>query len=398
MSVAKTEETVLPALSSEDRAALRAYLQRSEVRLSTMHRIGGAFLSGAGLLFLIPVFFRDGFNIVFNEMLENAQGWNLIILVVLLGATAFLPLCAFYLLVRDIIVFYFVPHHFKDGLEHSLPRFALTGIAFSEAESLDVKNVIRQEQMIKDARQFIVPRREVERQMYQALYSKLEAGIVSQERRDRISEYVRTHPEDRKAEGELQAQFAIFGLAGTQDRTLIEEAAKMEMSLSRHTLSLRHLVLRYAKALLVFLVTTVVLTVFAGALTNLDQLADEIARSAFGGARVPRWSELLLALTFISWAALVPIAVRLPLRWIQVLGDQNNLMRIDAQLKKFESVSIAIAVGAFGLAMYFAACVMSSMFPQLAGFTWFVAVSAFLGFTGWWVMRSYQERLPDQSK
>lgn len=31
---------------------LRAYLQRAEVRLSTMHRIAGAFLGGAGLLTL----------------------------------------------------------------------------------------------------------------------------------------------------------------------------------------------------------------------------------------------------------------------------------------------------------------------------------------------------------
>lgn len=38
------------------RNAMRAFLQRSEVRLSTMHRIANAFLSGAGLLVLFPVF------------------------------------------------------------------------------------------------------------------------------------------------------------------------------------------------------------------------------------------------------------------------------------------------------------------------------------------------------
>jgi hypothetical protein len=38
---------------------LRTYLQRAEVRLSTMHRIAGAFLGGAGLLLLLPAFLRE---------------------------------------------------------------------------------------------------------------------------------------------------------------------------------------------------------------------------------------------------------------------------------------------------------------------------------------------------
>jgi hypothetical protein len=38
---------------------MRSYLQRGEVRLSTMHRVVTAFVSGAALMLLIPVFFKD---------------------------------------------------------------------------------------------------------------------------------------------------------------------------------------------------------------------------------------------------------------------------------------------------------------------------------------------------
>ncbi len=46
-------------ISANEKIAMRAYLQRCEVRLSTMQRIAGVFLNGAGLLVLLPVFFKD---------------------------------------------------------------------------------------------------------------------------------------------------------------------------------------------------------------------------------------------------------------------------------------------------------------------------------------------------
>ena len=38
--------------TADERAAMRAFLQRCEVRLSTMHRVATALLSGAGILVL----------------------------------------------------------------------------------------------------------------------------------------------------------------------------------------------------------------------------------------------------------------------------------------------------------------------------------------------------------
>ena len=47
------------ALTADERAAMRAFLQRCDVRLSTMHRVATALLSGAGILVLLPAVERD---------------------------------------------------------------------------------------------------------------------------------------------------------------------------------------------------------------------------------------------------------------------------------------------------------------------------------------------------
>ncbi len=50
-----------PITDEDSRAAMRAFLQRSEVRLSTVHRVGQALLGGSALVLLLPLFLRDGF-------------------------------------------------------------------------------------------------------------------------------------------------------------------------------------------------------------------------------------------------------------------------------------------------------------------------------------------------
>src|SRR5277367_1692075 len=48
----------MTGFTEQERNAMRAYLQRAEVRLSAMDRVATAFISGAGLLVLFPIFFR----------------------------------------------------------------------------------------------------------------------------------------------------------------------------------------------------------------------------------------------------------------------------------------------------------------------------------------------------
>ena len=54
-------DTELTISDEESRAAMRAFLQRSEVRLSTIHRVGQALLGGSALVLLLPLFLRDAF-------------------------------------------------------------------------------------------------------------------------------------------------------------------------------------------------------------------------------------------------------------------------------------------------------------------------------------------------
>lgn len=61
----------------KDFTGYRAFLQRGEVRLSTMHRVASAFLGGAGLLFLFPLFTRDFFKEIVFFIINNWQiGFN----------------------------------------------------------------------------------------------------------------------------------------------------------------------------------------------------------------------------------------------------------------------------------------------------------------------------------
>ena len=95
--------------------AFRAFLQRAEVRLSTMHRIASAFISGAGLLLLLPLFRRDSLSAIVRvswselSLLRSAGGgWELYTFSLLFVLSAFVvlfvPIYSMYLLLKDVIL------------------------------------------------------------------------------------------------------------------------------------------------------------------------------------------------------------------------------------------------------------------------------------------------------
>src|SRR5687768_5024416 len=94
-----------PEYTEAERNAMRSYIQRSEVRLSTLHRVATAFISGAGLLLLIPVFFKDAVDSLLAVLLAQAGnqfsnlggvlGWAL---------TALLFLCLLYPLLLSLVI------------------------------------------------------------------------------------------------------------------------------------------------------------------------------------------------------------------------------------------------------------------------------------------------------
>jgi hypothetical protein len=276
--------------------AVRAFLQRSEVRLSTMHRVAGSFLGGAGLLVLMPVLFN---NVIFDIM---ASLWAELFSVLVSGARALqrltylmsatfavivsvgIPLYALYLLLRDIVLFYFSAHNYGHDDEGTFrPRFALSALAFAPDESAEVKRDIVLEQCTPSLIHFLLPWEAGPSQATAGADDALgiaEADVSEREHKtvrhldvlDRTAVIPRFRKRILKAKLEsvaatgfytgdqLKTQILRFhaslGLAGAVDRELVQEAAKMEASLARHALALRILVLRYAKALILLLWTT----------------------------------------------------------------------------------------------------------------------------------------------
>lgn len=95
---------------------MRGFLQRSEVRLSTIHRVGQALLGGSALVFLLPLFIRDGFPRLTTLLMSSYDAGQHWLVIAGIGVAAFvsiaLPVVAIYLLVGDLLGFYFTSNTF----------------------------------------------------------------------------------------------------------------------------------------------------------------------------------------------------------------------------------------------------------------------------------------------
>ena len=116
-------------VSVDERAAMRAFLQRCEVRLSTMHRVATALLSGAGILVLLPALERDAVLQVLRALLAGPVSWSRALLTVAVGISLVLALVVLWLVIIELTRFYFHANHVvhADG-EVFTPRFTLTGL------------------------------------------------------------------------------------------------------------------------------------------------------------------------------------------------------------------------------------------------------------------------------
>jgi hypothetical protein len=348
--------------NEDERGAMRAYLQRAEVRLSTMHRIASAFLGGAGLLILFPVFFNEAIASILRALLESAVGGRASATSALLALPAamslFVPLYSLYLLLRDLVHFYFVGH--SPGYPSNLfnPRFVLSGIAFSPDESAAVKREIHLHQYGTDLINFVLPFGEAQASYYDEVITSTRRQILPDDRaieklirdgvlapNDNASDVRVLAPDPvRRSRQDIDRFNAAVGLSGTRDRGLAAEVAKAEASLIRHATGLRRLLLRYMKALLMFIVTTL-----------LSFLLLALADSGRANALI------VLSAGYVVWAVLTPIVVRLPVAWIYKFGGDpraESVVQRDSQLVEFERVVTSVAVisgvvalGAFLLAL-----------------------------------------------
>lgn len=311
----------------------RAYLQRGETRLSTLHRVAGTFISGAGLLTLLPILISNVFSgLLASLVFRKADGlpppaslerWlALAPALVSMG----LPLVALYLLMRDLIKFYFTARPFRtENMGGTYPRFILSGLMVPGSEHSSEMNLARLDPFVAN---LIVPQK--------AKYRKTmlkEAHTVGDLRRYGVS--------DDKAR--LTEQFRRFLLreSGSEFRSLAGESAKMEASIVRHQRYLRGLVLRYAKAFLLTIVTTIATIAAAGTLSLLEQ------RDA-GPAPVDAIRPDIIWLATLSiyslWCVAAGIVVRQPIDWVFAEIDNQSSHQTPPSLRFFER-STVITIG-----------------------------------------------------
>ena len=305
--------------TADERAAMRAFLQRSEVRLSTMHRVATALLSGAGILVLLPALERDSVVQVLRTLLIGPISWTRGLLSVGVAVSVLLALTAFWLLVLELTRFYFHSNHIRnDDGEFFTPRFTLTGLRLPNDE-LDPRTDQAFEAMHGSA------------DNVELLVAKNSAA------RERIDRQLDAYPglvQPDAVEPDRARADALFELAASRRRTLAEEVAKVEYGIVRHAIRLQVIVLRYVKALLVIVVTS--LAAFASAAAVNEQAAIAAADE--------RW----IAGVLLVWAPVVLLVVGAPVRWLERLlkaeGARHTALGNDRELTQVEDVTARVAL------------------------------------------------------
>lgn len=311
--------------TADERAAMRAFLQRCEVRLSTMHRVATALLSGAGILVLLPAVERDAVVQVLRALLVGPVRWSRGLLAVAVVLSIFLSLAVLWLLIIELTRFYFHSNHVIEGdREVFTPRFTLTGLRIPGDE--------------------LGP---ATRAAYDAVHSSdasVRLLVPGNERaRARIDQQLGVYPGlvDPDVEPDLARAQAMFRLAASASRPMVEEVSKIEHGMVRHMLRLQVIVLRYVKALLVIVVTALAAFAASAAVNGHDVIspADE------------RW----IAGTMLIWAPVVLIVVSSPVRWLQSLlrseGAARTGVQRDPELTRLETVTARVGFAAHAVSV-----------------------------------------------
>jgi hypothetical protein len=307
------------ALTGDERAAARAFVQRCEVRLSTLHRIALAVLSGAGLLVVLPVVARDSISGIIRSLLigdlQAMDGF----LVVAIGAVLVAPGMAMWLLFRDLTRFYFYANHFGDTRSETFtPRFTLTSLRLPSdeldgASAADLDRARHDPPMVE----LLVP-----------------ANDASRARIDRqIGIYGLGLGPDN--DDQVRAD-ALLELAASASRPLVDEVAKIEYGMARHVLRLQGIVLRYVKTLLALLTSAI--AIYAGdAVVAGTGLADGIDAT----------QGIWLAAVVLVWVPALVFAVTSPVRWVEQTmrtdGATSSAIENDPELTFVERVLVRIA-------------------------------------------------------
>ena len=244
-----------------------------------------------------------------------------------MALSTIIPLFAFILLLRDLVQFYFSPRFLEiDPIK--ITRFSLAGITLPYDEGIEAKaQVISLKSKDPSYGQFMlggtsektVKLAHKESLRGQCAFPLRLAIMNSLDRKQRTLEMSTS---DKVG--------VALSLAGSLDRTLVSEVARMESSVCRHVLLLIKLVLRYSKALILFVWTTLCL-LFVSSIINIQ---DKVLSDLY---------KVIIALGIYSvWSLSSIVLVRMPVRWIEILlpvteRSRNLTIFRDPDLKEFEN-------------------------------------------------------------
>lgn len=323
------------AFTSDDRNAMRAFIQRSEVRLSTMHRIVTAFISGAGLLTLIPIFFKDvvaSFITILILTISNFYpelgNLGMLLSVLLYVAIGFpillslaIPLYALYLLLKDIVHFYFTVYMPGYPQEILNPSLSTSPVLFSQDESNRVKEAVMRFQYTSSYMNYMMPFSHERRVEYFDSMIRLSKGDIIPKTRSLEKLREMGVVSDDADESDVQHFNAALGIVRAFDRQLVEEVAQIEMTMIRCAMYIRRMLLRYVKALLMFIWTMLTLFIL---LPIIESHKTPILMVLAGG--------------YIIWSLTVIWVLHLPITWIyRHRHEELNMTHLDPQLTLLEN-------------------------------------------------------------
>lgn len=338
------------------------YLARAESRLSTMHRVAGVFVGGAGLLTLIPFLVKDVFKdiarlIDFNGI-DFVNNTISALIMILLSTTLFVCLAALLYLFKDLVLFYFSPH--EESGKVFLPRFGLSALSLpiavdgeDENNKKDkIDNLIRntiEVQYEKKLFDFIIPNDKTST-LYLNYNSNFNVTptVISDRRKDACDFLVNDY---KKREKKFDVDYVLtcleaMGTAGLQDRNLLEEAARIEISLSRHANNLRKLVLRYFKSILLIGSRIIFLFMIGFFLHGL--IPEKAKNSLAVGYQQYPLAYIILFSTFLIASSLTPFIIRRPINWIHELSAINKrpmTSQVDQDISFFEKFTFYVVLG-----------------------------------------------------
>ena len=305
-----------PIMSEADRDVLRAFLQRSEVRLSTVHRVATALLSGAGLMVLWPAFARDGVASVLRTLVDGPVGIDGVLLAVAFVVCCSVPVVALCIVFAELTRFYF--HSAGDRGGVFAPRFTLNGLRVHSGE-------------VSDATAGELADRHGDAEL---LAQMLPSGRSA--RRHLDGQLRRQHSAEAPPPDDRQRAELLFRITDAAPMSLLDDVVRTEHKLARHIRAIQVIVLRYVKALLALLTTA--LTVFVSAEAT-------IAVDGAGSAR------RVVAVAVMVWAPVVVVAVSSPVRWLErnlrPADETGVAARSNPDLVLIERISAVLATVAW---------------------------------------------------